>query len=142
MRSIKMIDNRLLSIFKGALIGFVVDTAIRRETSNRSSLDEVMREMYRDGIESSTRGPLRASPSPVSDHRFPAHGFIAFAHGLHGFLAAHGLQGFSAAHGFAPSWCSAWAPAGASPASDTAKASASGRAWARITHSARSRISA
>lgn len=32
---------------KGALIGFVTDTAIRRETRNRASLDDVMREMYR-----------------------------------------------------------------------------------------------
>jgi predicted metalloprotease with PDZ domain len=32
---------------KGALIGFVTDTAIRRETRNRESLDTVMREMYR-----------------------------------------------------------------------------------------------
>jgi predicted metalloprotease with PDZ domain len=31
---------------KGALIGFVTDMAIRRETSNRESLDTVMREMY------------------------------------------------------------------------------------------------
>ncbi len=31
---------------KGTLIGFVVDTAIRRETRNRSSLDDVMRAMY------------------------------------------------------------------------------------------------
>ena len=32
---------------KGALIGFVTDTRIRRETRNRRSLDDVMREMYR-----------------------------------------------------------------------------------------------
>jgi predicted metalloprotease with PDZ domain len=32
---------------KGALIGFVTDTAIRRETRSRASLDTVMREMYR-----------------------------------------------------------------------------------------------
>jgi predicted metalloprotease with PDZ domain len=32
---------------KGALIGFVTDTAIRRETRNRASLDTVMRDMYR-----------------------------------------------------------------------------------------------
>ena len=32
---------------KGAVIGFVTDTAIRRETDNRASLDTVMREMYR-----------------------------------------------------------------------------------------------
>ncbi len=32
---------------KGAVIGFVTDTAIRRETRNRASLDTVMREMYR-----------------------------------------------------------------------------------------------
>jgi len=31
---------------KGALIGFVTDMAIRRETENRASLDNVMREMY------------------------------------------------------------------------------------------------
>lgn len=31
---------------KGALIGFVTDMAIRRETSNRESLDTVMRKMY------------------------------------------------------------------------------------------------
>jgi predicted metalloprotease with PDZ domain len=31
---------------KGALIGFVTDTAIRRETRNRASLDSVMRDMY------------------------------------------------------------------------------------------------
>jgi predicted metalloprotease with PDZ domain len=31
---------------KGALIGFVVDTEIRRRTNNRSSLDTVMRAMY------------------------------------------------------------------------------------------------
>jgi predicted metalloprotease with PDZ domain len=31
---------------KGALIGFVVDTEIRRATDNRSSLDVVMRQMY------------------------------------------------------------------------------------------------
>jgi predicted metalloprotease with PDZ domain len=31
---------------KGAVIGFVTDTAIRRETGNRASLDTVMREMY------------------------------------------------------------------------------------------------
>jgi predicted metalloprotease with PDZ domain len=31
---------------KGALIGFVTDTEIRRATSNRASLDTVMREMY------------------------------------------------------------------------------------------------
>jgi predicted metalloprotease with PDZ domain len=31
---------------KGALIGFVTDTAIRRETRNRESLDSVLREMY------------------------------------------------------------------------------------------------
>jgi predicted metalloprotease with PDZ domain len=32
---------------KGALIGFVTDTRIRRETRSRRSLDDVMREMYR-----------------------------------------------------------------------------------------------
>jgi predicted metalloprotease with PDZ domain len=32
---------------KGALIGFVTDTAIRRETRNRESLDTVMRDLYR-----------------------------------------------------------------------------------------------
>lgn len=32
---------------KGSLIGFVTDTAIRRETRNRASMDTVMREMYR-----------------------------------------------------------------------------------------------
>jgi predicted metalloprotease with PDZ domain len=31
---------------KGAVIGFVTDTAIRRETNNRSSLDTVLRRMY------------------------------------------------------------------------------------------------
>lgn len=31
---------------KGALIGFVTDTAIRRETGNRKSLDSVLRDMY------------------------------------------------------------------------------------------------
>jgi predicted metalloprotease with PDZ domain len=31
---------------KGTVIGFVTDTAIRRETDNRASLDSVMREMY------------------------------------------------------------------------------------------------
>ena len=31
---------------KGALIGFVTDTAIRRETRNRASLDMLLREMY------------------------------------------------------------------------------------------------
>jgi predicted metalloprotease with PDZ domain len=32
---------------KGAVIGFVTDVAIRRETGNKASLDTVMREMYR-----------------------------------------------------------------------------------------------
>ena len=31
---------------KGALIGFVTDTAIRRQTDNRASLDTVMRDLY------------------------------------------------------------------------------------------------
>ena len=39
--------NSTISYYrKGALIGFVTDTAIRRQTNNRSSLDTVMREMY------------------------------------------------------------------------------------------------
>jgi predicted metalloprotease with PDZ domain len=31
---------------KGAVVGFVIDTAIRRQTRNRASLDSVMREMF------------------------------------------------------------------------------------------------
>lgn len=39
--------NSTISYYrKGALIGFVTDTAIRRQTNNRSSLDTVMRKMY------------------------------------------------------------------------------------------------
>lgn len=39
--------NSTVSYYRrGALIGFVTDTAIRRETKNRSSLDTVMRQMY------------------------------------------------------------------------------------------------
>jgi predicted metalloprotease with PDZ domain len=40
--------NSTVSYYRrGALIGFVTDAAIRRETENRSSLDDVMRDMYR-----------------------------------------------------------------------------------------------
>jgi predicted metalloprotease with PDZ domain len=39
--------NSTVSYYRrGALIGFVTDTAIRRETESRSSLDDVMRAMY------------------------------------------------------------------------------------------------
>lgn len=39
--------NSTISYYrKGALVGFVTDTEIRRVTDNRSSLDTVMREMY------------------------------------------------------------------------------------------------
>lgn len=42
---------------KGSLIGFVIDTAIRRETGNRQSLDDAMREMYaRYGPDGEGRG--------------------------------------------------------------------------------------
>jgi len=40
------INSNISYYRKGALIGFVTDMAIRRETSNRSSLDTVMRTMY------------------------------------------------------------------------------------------------
>ena len=41
---------------KGALVGFVTDMSIRRETDNRASLDDVMREMYaRYGPEATVR---------------------------------------------------------------------------------------
>lgn len=44
-------DNKLNSTIsyyrKGALIGFVTDMEIRRQTKNKASLDTVMREMYR-----------------------------------------------------------------------------------------------
>jgi predicted metalloprotease with PDZ domain len=40
--------NSTISYYtKGAVIGFVLDSYIRRESKGRSSLDEVMREMYR-----------------------------------------------------------------------------------------------
>ena len=50
--------NSTISYYrKGALIGFVTDTAIRRQTNNRASLDTVMREMYaRYGAETSGHG--------------------------------------------------------------------------------------
>ena len=46
---------------KGAVIGFVTDTAIRRETGNRSSLDTVMREMY---ARYGPRGPGKGAYPP------------------------------------------------------------------------------
>jgi predicted metalloprotease with PDZ domain len=49
---------------KGALIGFVTDTAIRRETANRASLDTVMREMY-----------ARYGPDGPSHGRYPPGAF-------------------------------------------------------------------
>jgi predicted metalloprotease with PDZ domain len=40
--------NSTISYYtKGAVIGFVLDSHIRRESNNRNNLDEVMREMYR-----------------------------------------------------------------------------------------------
>jgi len=40
--------NSVVSYYrKGAVIGFLMDTAIRRKTGNRSSLDSLMRDMYR-----------------------------------------------------------------------------------------------
>jgi predicted metalloprotease with PDZ domain len=54
--------NSTISYYrKGALVGFVTDTEIRRVTNNRSSLDTVMREMYaRYGPDSS--GPRGFPP--------------------------------------------------------------------------------
>jgi predicted metalloprotease with PDZ domain len=41
------VNNTVSYYRRGALIGFVTDAAIRRETDSRSSLDDVMRAMYR-----------------------------------------------------------------------------------------------
>jgi predicted metalloprotease with PDZ domain len=46
---------------KGALIGFVTDTEIRRQTDNRASLDTVMREMY---VQFGPDGPGRGAYPP------------------------------------------------------------------------------
>ena len=51
---------------KGALIGFVADTEIRRATNNRSSLDDVMREMY-----------SRYGPSSANRNGYPPGAFEA-----------------------------------------------------------------
>jgi predicted metalloprotease with PDZ domain len=40
------VNSTVSYYLKGAVIGFVTDTAIRRETNNRSSLDTVLRRMY------------------------------------------------------------------------------------------------
>ena len=51
IKQYKADDNKLNSTIsyyrKGALIGFVTDMEIRRQTKNKASLDTVMREMYR-----------------------------------------------------------------------------------------------
>lgn len=50
---------------KGSLIGFVIDTAIRRETRGRRSLDDAMREMYaRYGPQNEQRGDGQGSYPP------------------------------------------------------------------------------
>jgi len=41
------INSTVSYYLRGTLIGFVTDTAIRRETDNQASLDTVMREMYK-----------------------------------------------------------------------------------------------
>ena len=46
---------------KGAVIGFVTDTAIRRQTGNRASLDTVMREMF---VRYGPNGPGRGAYPP------------------------------------------------------------------------------
>jgi predicted metalloprotease with PDZ domain len=46
---------------KGAVIGFVTDTAIRRQTRNRASLDSVMREMF---VRYGPNGPGRGAYPP------------------------------------------------------------------------------
>ena len=51
---------------KGALIGFVADTAIRRETRNAASLDSVLRDMYR------RYGPGGAEPGGYPPGAFEA----------------------------------------------------------------------
>ena len=40
------VNNTISYYTKGAVIGFVLDTYIRKESKNRHNLDEVMREMY------------------------------------------------------------------------------------------------
>jgi len=57
--------NSTVSYYRrGSLIGFVTDAAIRRETDNKSSLDTVMREMYR-----------RYGPDGPGEGHYPRGGF-------------------------------------------------------------------